>query len=347
MNSMPRTIYWKSGKVYILNQALLPFSIKYVVCDNYLRVARAIEVMEIRGAPAIGVAGAMGLALGAIKINTADVRVFLKKLDNIGKILISTRPTGYNLEWAVNRMLETAVANKKQPVSIIKTLMVSEANNILAEDIAMNKAIGDFGASLLNKGSSLLTHCNAGALATGGYGTALGVIRSAHKQKKVKRVYIDETRPRLQGARLTAFEMLRERIPATLISDNMAGQLMSKKAIDAVIVGADRIAANGDSANKIGTYSLAVLAGYHGIPFYIAAPSSTIDAGIKSGKSIVIEERSRKEILEINGRLIAPKNIEVYNPSFDVTPHELITAIITEKGILKSPDAKKMKNILE
>ncbi len=340
------TIKWKSNRVWLLDQTQLPFSKRYIVCSDYLRVARAIKTMEIRGAPAIGIAGAMGLALGALKIKTTVQDRFLRELRSIGKKLIATRPTAHNLEWAVNRLLVIADKNRTKPVKTIKNMLTREAVAVLKEDIAMNRKIGDYGASLIKKGSNVLTHCNAGALATGGYGTALGVIRSAWKQKKIKKVFVDETRPRLQGAMLTAFELVEERIPAVLISDNMAGSLMHRKAIDAVVVGADRIASNGDAANKIGTYPLAVLANYHGVPFYVAAPGSTIDPSIKTGKNIVIEERDKKEMLEVRGKRIAPEGIGVINPAFDVTPHELITAIITEKGIIKNPDKNRMKKVL-
>ena len=342
---MPETLEWKNGRVAILDQTAIPFRVSYISCGDYGRVAKAIRDMEIRGAPAIGVAGAMGLALGALKIRTPDKKIFFSKLKKIARELISTRPTGYNLRWAVERVLRVAVANGSKPLPAIKKLMAGEAIKIKREDAAMNRQIGSYGAKMIKKGSSVLTHCNAGALATGGYGTALGVIRTAFRQGRVEKVFVDETRPRLQGARLTAFELKMEGIPAVLISDSMAGWLMQKKQVQAVIVGADRIASNGDTANKIGTYALAVLANHHKVPFYVAAPGSTIDFGIASGRQIIVEERAGSEVSVVNGKPITCEGMKVFNPSFDVTPHELITAIITEKGVVKKPDRAGMERI--
>ena len=342
---MPETIEWRKNRVWILDQTRLPFKKKYIVCSGYKRVARAIKVMEIRGAPAIGIAGVMGLALGVLGIKTGDKKLFFKRMNEIAEELIKTRPTGYNLQWMVNRALKVASLNKVRTIPQIKKIIVAEACRIRREDVEMNKKIGNYGAGLIKKAGNLLTHCNAGALATGGYGTALGVIRSAYRQGKVKKVFVDETRPRLQGARLTAYEMVSEKIPAVLISDSMAGCLMGKKQVNAVVVGADRIAANGDTANKIGTYPLAVLARYHRVPFYVAAPCSTIDFNITSGKAIVVEERESSEVLKVNGLPITCPGIRVFNPSFDVTPRNLITAIITEKGVVRNPCKKNMERL--
>ncbi len=331
---MIKPIWWKNSKVYLINQALLPQKEKIIVCSDYEQVARCIEKMNIRGAPAIGIAGAYGVLLGTQKIKTNDKEIFLKKLNSVANCLKKTRPTGRNLFWAVDRMLNVAKKGRDSIEKIKKTLQ-KEAIKIQEEDISMNKKIGENGAKLIKKKSNALTHCNAGSLATGGYGTALGVIKTAYRRGKIRNVFVDETRPRLQGARLTCWELKKEKIPYTLITDNMAGYLMKKGEIDFIIVGADRITKNFDVANKIGTYSLAVLANYHKIPFYVAAPSSTFDFKIKSGKKIKIEERNTKEVLEIRGRKISPKGTEAINPAFDITPNHLIKAIITEKGIIK------------
>lgn len=306
-----KTIQWKNSKVKIIDQTKLPHKLSFVYLRTLDQVVSAIKTMKIRGAPAIGVAAAFGMVLGE------------KNPKKAARKLLASRPTAVNLKWAVERMLKA------------KDLL-KEAKKIAAEDVLINKRMGENGLKIIKKGMRILTVCNAGALATVDYGTALGVIRSAHRAKKRIHVFAAETRPRLQGAKLTAWELKRERIPFTLITDNMVGYLMQKGEIDLVITGADRIARNGDSANKIGTYGVAVLAKAHGIPFYIAAPISTIDFNIRSGREIVIEERSPDEVTTIGKERITPKGVKVRNPAFDVTPKKYIRGFITEKGILKS-----------
>lgn len=339
-----KSLYFKNNKLYVLNQKLLPHKIRYAVCRSHKEVASAIKDMIIRGAPAIGCAAAYGFYLGSTENKFNKPEHLFRYLEKVSAHLVSARPTAVNLSWAVERMCEKVKSESLKvksddriAVAQIVEKLLSEAHKILKEDIAINKKIGDLGAKLLKKNSVVLTHCNAGALATAGYGTALGIIRSAYRQGKIKRVFVDETRPYLQGARLTAWELAEENIPHYLITDDMAGYFMSKKMIDAVIVGADRIAANGDTANKIGTYQLAVLAKYHKIPFYVAAPSSTLDPSKKSGRQIPIEERPREEVIFINGEPIAPSKTEALHPAFDVTPSWLITAIVTEKGVFRPP----------
>jgi methylthioribose-1-phosphate isomerase len=337
---MIQTLYWRNKRVFILDQRLLPGRIKYVCCRTYQDVAAAIKDMAIRGAPAIGVAAAFGVAVAARQSkfrSLEDMKLFLEKAI---EALAATRPTAVNLFWALARM-EQAIDRGESSIGALARTLEKESAAIFREDIAINHRIGDNGARLLKKGSVVLTHCNAGALATAGYGTALGVVRSAHRQNKIKMVFVDETRPYLQGARLTAWELRQEKIPHVLITDSMAGHFMQSGVIDAVIVGADRIACNGDTANKIGTYSLAVLARYHGIPFYVAAPSSTIDRKTPSGRAIVIEERSAREVLYIHDKSIAPDATIAKHPAFDVTPGSLIKAIITEEGIIKPSDVRK------
>jgi len=341
---MVKTIWWKDGKVYILDQRKLPHKEEIIECRDYRKLASCIERMSIRGAPAIGIAAAMGLALGARGINAKTQEEFFKKLKAIANRFLSTRPTGANLFWAIERLLNLAKRNRNKSLDEVKYILEKEAINLLNQDIELNKQIGKNGVRLIKKPANILTHCNTGSLATGGYGTALGVIRAAYSRGKVKKVFVDETRPALQGARLTTWELLQDRIPAILVVDNVAGYLMQKGAIDFVIVGADRIAANGDVVNKIGTYSLAVLARHHGVPFYVAAPSSTIDMETREGRDIVIEERDPKEVVEVQGKRIAPKNMPVFNPAFDLTPHRFVSGIITERGIIKHPDRKKMAN---
>lgn len=322
-------VEWKNNKVYMIDQRLLPLEEKMVEHSSYDEVAKSIKDMVVRGAPAIGVAAAMGIALGVLNSNNIDDKEYLKIEDTIS----STRPTAVNLFWAVKRM-RNLYESYKHNIPLLKSKMVEEALTIDKEDVEINKNIGANGQTLLKSGQTILTHCNAGALATAGYGTALGVIRSAVENGKKIEVIADETRPYLQGARLTVWELQQDNIPVRLITDNMAGYLMSKGLIDAVIVGADRIAGNGDTANKIGTYSVAILANYHKIPFYVAAPLSTIDFNIECGKEIPIEERDKEEVTNFFKQQIARPETEVYNPAFDVTPHELITAIITEKKVL-------------
>jgi methylthioribose-1-phosphate isomerase len=341
---MFKTVEWKNNTVVMIDQTLLPEKEVYRKYKTYTEVAKAIKDMIVRGAPAIGVAAAMGVALGALKIKSSDMKGFTKEFDKITALMASTRPTAVNLFWAIERMKAVATANASLGVAGLKKRLVEEAVKVHAEDIQICKLIGKHGGKLLKSGT-VLTHCNAGALATAGYGTALGVIRGAIEQGKKIAVYADETRPFLQGSRLTAWELKKDKIEVTLITDNMAGYMMKKGLIDAVVVGADRIAANGDVANKIGTYSVAVLAKEHGIPFYVAAPLSTIDMKIKHGDFIPIEERNEAEVTHIKGTRIAPAGIKVKNPAFDVTPSKFVAAIITEKGAITKPYAKGLKSL--
>ncbi|MDQ6734880.1 MAG: S-methyl-5-thioribose-1-phosphate isomerase [Nitrospirota bacterium] len=336
------TVEWKDGAVRLLDQSRLPEHVEFIDCRDYQAVATAIRELRVRGAPAIGVTAAMGVALGAQGVDTADYETLLKDIGPICDHLAATRPTAVNLFWAIERMKQTVASLRGRSVMDVKRALIEESQRILDEDIAMNKAMGQHGAALIQDGNTILTHCNAGALATAGYGTALGVVRAAWEQGKKIRVIADETRPVLQGARLTAWELMQDKIPVTLITDNMAGSLMRQGLIHLCVVGADRIAANGDVANKIGTYSVAVLARAHHIPFYVAAPYSTIDLATPSGDHITIEQRHPEEVTSIfNGPMIAPKGVTVFNPAFDVTPAELITAIITERGIFKPHELAK------
>ncbi len=338
------TLEWKKGKVYMLNQTLLPGRVRYVPCDDYRKVAKGIRDLWVRGAPAIGIAAAMGVALGAKAIKAKDFSTFHEKLLKICDFLLATRPTAVNLAWAVQRMKKKVQENKDRGVEEIKKILIEESQKILSEDIQINQTIGKLGSGLIQNGQTILTHCNAGSLATGGYGTALGVIRAARDSGKKIQVYADETRPVLQGSRLTAWELKHDKIPVTLITDNMAGYFMGKGLISLCVVGADRITANGDVANKIGTYSVAILAKEHNIPFYVAAPISTIDFSLSSGEKIPIEERSPLEVSHVLGDLkIAPKGISVANPAFDVTPARYISGIITEKGIFKPERLKELR----
>ena len=344
---MVETMRWEQGKLVLLDQTLLPNEIAWITCTDYLRVKLAIERLEVRGAPAIGAAAAFAMVLGARLI--ADKPDFLKALDAVRADLITARPTAVNLEWAANLQYELAAHLHDEdmpPYKIIKALEV-KAENIYADDIAKNKKMGEYGAAVLPEKAVVLTHCNAGALATCGWGTALGVFRSAYAQGKLQMVYADETRPLLQGARLTAFELYEDKIPVTLITDNMAAWTMRTKGINAVVVGADRIAANGDTANKIGTYGVALAAKAHGIPFYIAAPTSTFDFVIATGTEIPIEERRADEVRHFRSEQTAPEGVEVFNPAFDVTPAELITGIITEYGVITAPYVENIKKLQE
>ena len=338
-----KTIEWKDGKVFLIDQRKLPLKYKIINCSSYQEVAEAIKKMKIRGAPAIGVAAAFGIALAAYSSKADTYKEFSLDMEKAKKCLALTRPTAVNLFWALERM--TNLINIKKDVDLfeLKDIILQEAKDIAREDIEINKAMGRYGASLIKDGDNILTHCNAGALATVDHGTALGVIRTAFKEGKKIHVYVDETRPVLQGARLTAWELMQEKIPFTLIADNMAGFLMSQKKINLIIVGADRIARNGDVVNKIGTYSLSVLARENKVPFYVAAPISTIDVSLKSGKEIPIEERNPKEITHILDKQIAPTGVKVFNPAFDLTPHRYVEAIITEKGIIRKPFEKNIK----
>lgn len=342
---MIKTVFWKNNKVVLIDQKALPLVEREVVCSNYRQVIAAIKDLTVRGAPAIGVAAAMGAALGAQTLSALPPERFKKKFEAICDEIAAARPTARNLFWALDRMKDRLTAAMAAGAKNQALILVAEAKSICTEDIEVNIRMGRNGSALIADGDRILTHCNAGALATAGYGTALGVIRAAREQGKKLHVYVDETRPVLQGARLTAWEMKKEKIPATLITDNMAGFLMQQGRIDKIIVGADRIAANGDTANKIGTYSLAVLARVHQIPFYVAAPLSTFDFSIKTGVDIPIEERAAAEVTTVRGVRIAPKGISVYNPAFDVTPAALITAIITEKCVIKKPSSKTIARL--
>ncbi len=332
-----KTIEWKDDRVVMLDQRKLPQQEVYKTCEDYLEVAKAIKSMVIRGAPAIGVAAAMGVALGALGIGVDDFDTYYQRIESICDRLADTRPTAVNLFWALERMKACAREYRHLPIDQISLRLKEEALAIYREDIDACVKIGKNGEAFLRDGMNVLTHCNAGALATAGYGTALGVVYAAQEAGKNIHVYVDETRPFLQGSRLTAWELQKHGIDVTVITDNMAGYIMSEGKVDAVIVGADRIAANGDTANKIGTYTLAVLAQRHGIPFYVAAPLSTIDPKIPDGSHIPIEERDHAEVTTIGTERVAPEYVKVANPAFDKTPAELITAIITERGIAKPP----------
>lgn len=334
---MIKTIIWRNNTVVLIDQRALPLAERYVACKSYKEVISAIKDLTVRGAPAIGVAAAMAAALGALHLPSLSPKIFQRKLFAICDEIAQARPTARNLFWALERMKKCFDQTKHLSQRALVDKLVHEAKHICSEDIEINRQMGKYGSPLLADGDNILTHCNAGALATAGYGTALGVIRAAHEQGNKLHVYVDETRPVLQGARLTAWELKKEKIPFTLITDNMAGFLMQQGKIDKIIVGADRIAANGDTANKIGTYSLAVLAQAHRIPFYVAAPLSTIDVSLKTGAAIPIEERKNEEVTHFKGIRGAPAGTKVYNPAFDITPAKYITAIITEKGILTKP----------
>ncbi|MGH7794747.1 MAG: S-methyl-5-thioribose-1-phosphate isomerase [Candidatus Binatia bacterium] len=329
-----KTIEWKNDRVIMLDQRLLPHREVYRVCRDYNQVAEAIRAMVIRGAPAIGVAAAMGVALGALQ---APPKTFDRAFERILVTLGKTRPTAVNLFWALQRMRQVYSHHRSQGIDAVKRALKEEAQKIYKEDIAANRQLGKYGVALLRNASQIMTHCNAGALATAGYGTALGVLRALKESGKQFEVFVNETRPFLQGARLTAWELKKEKIPATLITDNMAGYLMQTGKVDAIVVGCDRVAANGDVANKIGTYTLAVLARRHGIPFYVAGPTSSIDMDCPCGKDIPIEQRDPKEVSHIFGKALAPKGIRVFNPAFDITAQDLISAIITEKGVIHPP----------
>jgi methylthioribose-1-phosphate isomerase len=332
-----RTIEWKNDRVIVLDQTKLPLEERYLEITNYREMAKAIKQLKIRGAPAIGIAGAFGVCLAANEISATDMNVFKNRLSKIIGELAATRPTAVNLFWALDRMKTILASNIDQTPQAMKQRLLAEAMNILTEDRETCRLMGEHGASLLKDGDTVLTHCNAGALATGGIGTALGVIFTAANQGKKIRVFADETRPLLQGARLTTWELLKAGIDVTLICDNMAAWVMQQGWIDCVMVGADRIAANGDAANKIGTYNVAVLARHHHIPFYVIAPTSTFDLSLHTGAEIAIEQRAREEVTHGFGRQTAPAGVAVYNPAFDVTPNELITAIVSEQGIFAPP----------
>ncbi len=341
-----QTMKWEGDRLFILDQTKLPGRQEYIECDKYQRVTEAICRLEVRGAPAIGAAAAFALVLAARQFAQENTENFWRKIQIAKEELAASRPTAVNLCWALERLWSLINSKDIQPVCVA-ALLEEEASRIYQEDIDANKSIGRYGAALLPGKGAVLTHCNAGALATCGWGTALGVIREAFSQNKVTMVFADETRPLLQGARITAMELMQDKIPVTLITDSMAGWAMKKGLIQSVVTGADRIALNGDSANKIGTYALAVLAREHGIPFYIAAPVSTIDFSIVNGDAIPIEQRAPAEVACFCGLETAPQGVTVYNPAFDVTPHEFITAIITEQGVLQKPFKKSIAQLKE
>ena len=340
---MIRPVEWRNGAVVLLDQRLLPLQEVYRVYRDHRDVARAIKEMVVRGAPAIGVAAAMGIALGMAQTGDGDAN---RAFDRICRRFAATRPTAVNLFWAIERMRRAFARTRGRSAEVVREMLRQEAIAIYHEDIASNRALGKYGAALLKPRTTVLTHCNAGALATAGYGTALGVIRAAHEAGKQISVIATETRPFLQGARLTVWELKKERIPATLITDGMVGHFMKRGLIGAVIVGADRTAADGDVANKIGTYTIAVLAARHRIPFYLAAPTSTIDLACPSGDAIPIEERNAHEVTHLCERQIAPSGVKVMNPAFDVTPHALVTAIVTERGVVRPPYRKSLARLL-
>jgi methylthioribose-1-phosphate isomerase len=342
MATMARAIEWLDGRLRILDQSKLPGEQIFLNLDNYRDVVVAIKEMRVRGAPAIGVAAAYGIALGASGIGTADKDDFLAQLNRIMQTFAASRPTAVNLFQAINRMKKAA---KGDGVSEITKSLTNEAKRIHKEEVTATEKLSRLGAELIKDGFTVLTHCNAGPLATAGYGTALGVIKAAKEQGKKLSVLVTETRPLLQGARLTTWELMQDGISVTLITDSMAGYFMKRGEIDCVIVGADRIAANGYTANKIGTYTLAVLANAHGIPFYVAAPTTTIDLSLLSGYQIPIEERSPEEVTHIQGVPIAPAGTRAANPAFDITPPSYITAIVTEKGIIMAPYTENLKRI--
>jgi methylthioribose-1-phosphate isomerase len=342
-----KTLEWTDAGVRFIDQTKLPTEETYVDCATYEEVATAIRDMIVRGAPAIGVAAAMGVALGVKNSEAQHVAELRREFNDICDVIAATRPTAVNLFWAVKRMKDKFDTLVDLPVPQIKQALITEAQLMYVEDIAANEAMGRHGATLMPSSGGVLTHCNAGALATCGYGTALGVIRAAVEAGKKIHVFADETRPFLQGSRLTAWELTKDGIDTTLISDNMAGWMMHNGKIQAVVVGADRIAANGDAANKIGTYSVAVLAKEHGIPFYVAAPFSTVDFETPDGSGIPIEQRSSKEVTHLAGKRIAPEGIKVENPAFDVTPAKYISGIITEKGVAKAPYGESLKALAQ
>ena len=340
---MVKTIEWADGKVIMLDQSRLPIEVRYIECDNYLTVAEGIRNLWIRGAPAIGIAAAMGVALAAQDIEAETYEGFAEKLEPVFSAFLATRPTAVNIRWAVERLKVFLAKHREERVQRLRELLVQEANGILEEDIRINRAIGEWGAQFIRDGDTVLTHCNAGSLATGGYGTATAPMLVAREQGKKFEAVADETRPVLKGARLTAWELMQEGIPVTLITDNTAGALMKNGEIDLAIVGTDRTALNGDVANKIGTYTVAVLCKEHGIPFYVAAPLSSIDFSIASGDLIPIEERGAEEVTHIFGACrIAPEGVKVRNLAFDVTPARYVSAIITEKGAFRPGDVRDL-----
>lgn len=343
--SRVETLRWKNGRIEMIDQRVLPARFDYLAFDSAQGVAEAIRGMVVRGAPAIGCAAAYGVALAALQLRDANRQKFNPGMEQAFEVLALSRPTAVNLAWALQRMRNFWTAIEERASAEVADALLAEAHEILAEDIRINRAMGAHGAALLQDGARVLTHCNAGALATAGHGTALGVIRSAVESGKRISVIADETRPFLQGARLTAWEMVQENIPVTLITDNMAGHLMSRGEVDAVVVGTDRVAANGDVANKIGTYMVAVMAYRHNIPFYVACPLSTIDLDIPDGGAIPIEERGATEVTGFREWQWAAAGVSVRNPAFDVTPADLVTALITEKGVVRKPDSQRIAEL--
>jgi methylthioribose-1-phosphate isomerase len=339
------TIEWQNDKVVMIDQRKLPAQEVYVTCKTPAEVARAIKTMVIRGAPAIGVAAAMGIALGMLRSKASGTKQFAVELNKFGELMAGTRPTAVNLFWAIDRMKGSFARGVEAGESVqeLKVRLEKEAIAIHDEDVASCRAMGKFGADVVPANARILTHCNAGALATAGYGTALGVIRAAAEQGKVLQVFADETRPFLQGARLTAWELVRDQVPTTIITESMAGPMMRSGGIDFIVVGADRIAANGDFANKVGTYTVAMMAQAHKVPFYVAAPLSTIDLNTPDGDAIPIEQRNAREMTHVGSIQIAPEGASVWNPAFDVTPHHLVSGIITERGIVRAPYAESLK----
>jgi methylthioribose-1-phosphate isomerase len=344
---MIQTLEWTDSGVRFIDQTKLPMEETYVNCRTADQVADVIRDMVVRGAPAIGVAAAMGIALGVKNAKAETVGELKPEFDRVCELIGKTRPTAVNLFWAIRRMREKFELLRVRPLPQLRQAMIEEAQRMHAEDIAANQAMGQFGATLMPSSGGVLTHCNAGALATCGYGTALGVIRAAVEQGKKIHVYADETRPFLQGSRLTAWELMKDGIPTTVISDNMAGAMMSKGKIGAIVVGADRIAANGDVANKIGTYTVAVLAKEHGIPFYVAAPLSTIDFETPDGSKIPIDQRNSREVTHFAGKQVTPDGVSIENPAFDVTPSKYVTAIVTEKGIARAPYIDSLQKLAD
>ena len=339
------TIEWADGRIRLIDQTLLPNEFKQIYCDDLPSIWEAIKSLRVRGAPAIGIAGALGAVLGIWESTAKTYDAFAAELKAATDYLATSRPTAVNLFWALDRITRTAAQNSHLQVSELKEVLLTEALEIIAEDKAMCRAIGQHGMALLNENDTILTHCNAGGLATSDYGTALAVMFSAHEAGKQIQVYADETRPLLQGARLTTWELMQAGIDVTLICDNMAAQVMKEGKIQCVVVGADRIAANGDTANKIGTYNVAILADAHDIPFYVAAPTSTLDFALETGAEIPIEQRSAEEVTEGFGKVTAPEGVKVYSPAFDVTPASLVTAIITEKGVARPPYTTSLQGL--
>jgi methylthioribose-1-phosphate isomerase len=344
-SGLPPTLYWQAPHLLLLDQRLLPHQVAWVSCASAVETATAIQQLVVRGAPAIGCAAALGIAAEAHRLQQAANADFNAAMAKAFEVLAASRPTAVNLFWALTRMRAVWQAQRHNPSACVAALTTA-AEAVLAEDIAINQALGQHGAELLNSNDCVLTHCNAGALATAGYGTALGVIRAAIAQGKQVSVLADETRPFLQGARLTAWELMQDRIPVTLITDNMAGHLMQQGRVQAVVVGTDRVAINGDVANKIGTYMVAVLAHRHNIPFYVACPLSTLDPQTPTGADIPLEERSGDEVTGFDGCQWAPSGVPALYPAFDITPVELVTAIITEVGVVAQPNEKKLRALL-